>query len=102
MVIELPTDKNTRPQIVDLWNPALDLNTDPLAAACGCMACTRHTRGYLHHMLRVHEMNAGQLAYEHNLFVVQIILRRAERMAARDEILSRQSIVEELLHGKLV
>jgi hypothetical protein len=70
---------------VNLWDPQYEKNTDPLAPSCGCMPCTRHTRGYMHHLLRVHEMNSDILLYEHNLHVVMSVLRQATRLAANNQ-----------------
>ncbi len=39
----------------------------PLDAACGCTACTRHSRAYLHHLARAGEMLGAILLTEHNL-----------------------------------
>jgi queuine tRNA-ribosyltransferase len=39
----------------------------PLDAGCGCTACTRHSRAYLHHLARAGEMLGAMLLTEHNL-----------------------------------
>ncbi len=39
----------------------------PLDEGCGCTACTRHSRAYLHHLARAGEMLGAMLLTEHNL-----------------------------------
>ena len=39
----------------------------PLDEGCGCTACTRHSRAYLHHLARAGEMLGAILLTEHNL-----------------------------------
>ena len=39
----------------------------PLDPACGCLACTRHSRAYLHHLFRASEMLGPMLLTGHNL-----------------------------------
>ncbi len=39
----------------------------PLDPACGCPACTRHSRAYLHHLFRAGEMLGPMLLTWHNL-----------------------------------
>ena len=43
---------------VDIKDPALALDAGPLLQGCGCTACSRHTRSYLHHLWNTHEMLA--------------------------------------------
>lgn len=40
----------------------------PLIAGCGCHACRRFSRAYVHHLVDTHEMMADVLLYGHNLF----------------------------------
>ncbi len=39
----------------------------PLDPACPCLACTRHSRAYLHHLFRANEMLGPMLLTTHNL-----------------------------------
>ncbi|MCO5109088.1 MAG: tRNA guanosine(34) transglycosylase Tgt [Burkholderiaceae bacterium] len=39
----------------------------PIEAGCGCHACTRFSRAYLHHLQRVNEILGARLATIHNL-----------------------------------
>ena len=39
----------------------------PLDPACPCLACTRHSRAYLHHLFRASEILGPMLLTTHNL-----------------------------------
>ena len=43
---------------LNLWALAHRTDTRPLVPGCPCLACARHTRAYVHHLLLTHEMTA--------------------------------------------
>jgi queuine tRNA-ribosyltransferase len=47
----------------------------PIDAACGCPACTHHSRAYLHHLIRSEEILGAMLLTWHNLHYYQDIMR---------------------------
>jgi queuine tRNA-ribosyltransferase len=47
----------------------------PLDDQCGCIACTRYSRAYLHHLLRGEEMLGPILLTAHNLQYYQDLMR---------------------------
>jgi len=49
----------------------------PLDARCGCPACTRFTRAYLHHLVRADEMLGARLVTQHNLHFYLDLTRAA-------------------------
>ena len=49
---------------------------DPIAHGCPCPACTRHTRGYLHYLVRARELTAVRLLTLHNLTFMALLMRR--------------------------
>ncbi|KAG2449659.1 hypothetical protein HYH02_005189 [Chlamydomonas schloesseri] len=51
---------------MNLWSTAYRLDKGPLLPGCGCFACRRHSRAYLHHLLNAHEMLAEVLLEAHN------------------------------------
>ncbi len=51
----------------------------PLDEACPCLACTRHTRAYLHHLFRAEEMLGPMLLTAHNLTYYQALMQGARR-----------------------
>ena len=46
----------------------------PLEAGCDCPACTKYSRAYLHHVVRLDEMIAGMLLTWHNLRYYQRLM----------------------------
>jgi queuine tRNA-ribosyltransferase len=51
----------------------------PLDEACPCLACTRHTRAYLHHLFRAEEILGPMLLTAHNLTYYQALMQGARR-----------------------
>jgi len=47
----------------------------PIDPACGCPACSRHSRAYLHHLFRASEMLGPMLLTWHNLTYYQALMR---------------------------
>ena len=48
----------------------------PLDPACPCPACARHSRAYLHHLIRAEEMLGPMLLTWHNVRYYQDLMRR--------------------------
>jgi len=51
---------------MNLWAVAYKKDSRPLVPGCTCLACTSHTRAYIHHLLESHEMTAQVLLEAHN------------------------------------
>jgi len=49
----------------------------PLVAGCPCVACTRYTRAYVHHLSRAEELTGVRLVTLHNLTYTAEIMRGA-------------------------
>jgi len=47
----------------------------PIDEACGCTACTGHSRAYLHHLFKAEEMLGAMLLTRHNLTYYQDLMR---------------------------
>jgi queuine tRNA-ribosyltransferase len=63
------------------WNGVLNLRNarhaddeDPLDLACGCAACRRFSRAYLHHVVKSGEIIASMLLTTHNLTFYQDLM----------------------------
>jgi queuine tRNA-ribosyltransferase len=52
---------------IDLRRGIHKLVEQPLDAACDCEACTRHSRSFLHHLIKCEEPLGWQLLAQHNL-----------------------------------
>jgi len=64
----------TRRGAVNIRNARHQGDPRPLDAACGCIACTRHSRAYLHHLFRCDEMLGPILLTAHNLTFYQDLM----------------------------
>ncbi|GLI59310.1 hypothetical protein VaNZ11_001164 [Volvox africanus] len=51
---------------INLWSTSYRLDKGPLLPGCGCFACRRHSRAYVHHLLNTHEMLGDVLLEAHN------------------------------------
>ncbi|MBY0339037.1 MAG: tRNA guanosine(34) transglycosylase Tgt [Acetobacteraceae bacterium] len=51
----------------------------PLDPDCGCPACTRHSRAYIHHLLKCEEMLGPMLLTWHNIQYYQDLMARMRR-----------------------
>ncbi len=71
--------------VLNLRNARFADEAGPLDPECGCPACARHTRAYLHHLFRCEEMLGPMLLTWHNLTYYQDLMRgmRAAIAAAR-------------------
>ncbi len=60
--------------VFNLRNARFADDPRPLDPSCGCPACTRHPRGYLHHLFRAGEMLGPMLLTWHNLAYYQDLM----------------------------
>ena len=65
----------TRRGVLNLRNARHQDNGASLDCECRCMACTRHSRAYLHHLFRAGEMLGPMLLTEHNITYYQDLMR---------------------------
>lgn len=61
--------------VYNLRNARFSDDPAPLDEACTCPACARHSRAYLHHLFRAHEMLGPMLLTWHNLRYYQDLMR---------------------------
>ncbi|HEY1934521.1 MAG TPA: tRNA guanosine(34) transglycosylase Tgt [Acetobacteraceae bacterium] len=61
--------------VFNLRNARFADDAAPLDSLCRCPACTRHPRGYLHHLFRAEEMLGPMLLTWHNLAYYQDLMR---------------------------
>jgi len=62
---------------INIRNARYREDADPVDAACDCLACTRYTMAYLHHLFRNDELLGYRLASIHN---IRYLVRLTERM----------------------
>ena len=61
--------------VLNLRNARHAGDAGPVDEACGCTACRRHSRAYLHHLFRAGEMLGPMLLSEHNVRYYQELMR---------------------------
>jgi queuine tRNA-ribosyltransferase len=64
----------TRHGVLNIRNARHAHDERPLDADCGCPACRKHSRGYLHHLFKADEMLGPMLLTWHNLRYYQDLM----------------------------
>lgn len=65
----------TRSGVLNLRNARHAEDPRPLDPACGCPACAKHSRAYLHHLIKAEEMLGPMLLTWHNIQYYQDLMR---------------------------
>ncbi|MGR3635670.1 MAG: tRNA guanosine(34) transglycosylase Tgt [Shimia sp.] len=65
----------TRYGVVNIKNARHQDDPRPLDEKCGCPACSKYSRAYLHHVFRSNEMISGMLLTWHNLHYFQELMQ---------------------------
>ena len=75
----------TRRGVLNMRNARHADDTGPIDPECSCPACSRHSRGYLHHLIKAEEMLGPMLLTWHNIQYYQDLMRgiRAAILAGR-------------------
>eukprot|EP00941_MAST-03F_sp_MAST-3F-sp1_P006135 g6135.t1 len=104
MTVPLPTDKieakatvKGEPLSINLYDLCYERDMRPLVPGCGCYACERHSRAYIHHLLRTHEMLGAVLLEMHNIYRYKgmfISLREAMKKGPEDVSKFRRMYLE--------
>jgi queuine tRNA-ribosyltransferase len=63
--------------VFNLRNARFIDDAGPLDENCGCVCCARHTRAYLHHLIRCEEILGPILLTAHNLTYYQSLMQGA-------------------------
>jgi queuine tRNA-ribosyltransferase len=82
---------------LNLKNARFAEDPDPLDPRCGCPACTRFSRAYLHHVVKAGEIIAAMLLTWHNLKFYQDLmaeLRQAISESRLAELAARHAVSE--------
>jgi queuine tRNA-ribosyltransferase len=71
---------------IKIRNAIHKTDRSPLDASCDCLACTRHSRGYLRHLFIAGEMLGPTLLSLHNLTYYQRVMRGARQAIETDRL----------------
>jgi queuine tRNA-ribosyltransferase len=85
----------TREGVLRIRNARFREDPRPLDAACGCPACVRTSRAFLHHLMRAGELTGAVLATLHNVryyldFMAE--LRQAIRLGTLSELAEKLAV----------
>lgn len=58
---KIAVDRLRRPYDLDLGEVKYKVDFTPLLDGCTCLACTKHTRAYVHHLVKTNELLASIL-----------------------------------------
>jgi len=67
---------------IDLTKAAYASDDSPVVEGCGCEACSRHTRAYLHYLARNKDLTGTRLLTRHNLSYMEALMREVRRAIA--------------------
>jgi queuine tRNA-ribosyltransferase len=81
---------------INLRNAVHAADDGPLDAACGCLTCSRWSRGYLRHLLGVGEPTAWRLLSLHNLAFVLGLMDEARAAIAEGRLDALRSATAEV------
>jgi queuine tRNA-ribosyltransferase len=79
----------------DVARAAHALSEEPLVEGCPCLACTEHTRAYLHYLVRARELTGVRLLCLHNLaYLERLVAGAREAIAAGRYAAYRDAVLE--------
>ena len=61
---------------INMNNAKYRLDERPLDEACGCPTCQKHSRAYIHHLIKSGEMLAMRLTVMHNLYFYNTLMEK--------------------------
>lgn len=86
--------------ILNLWDRRWRRDARPLVAGCPCLACRRHSRAYIHHLLLAHEMAGEVLLHAHNLEHVLGLFEAARRAILSGKLRQYRAHVQRAVGGE--
>jgi queuine tRNA-ribosyltransferase len=78
----------------DVARPAHAESQEPLVEGCPCPTCGRHTRAYIHYLLRAEELTASHLLTLHNLAFLERLVAGARNAIAAGRYGEYRSAIE--------
>lgn len=70
---------------LSLRNEKYKMDFQPIDAECRCETCRTHTRAYLRHLFKAHEIEAAVLATLHNLAFIQCLIGSVREAVRRGD-----------------
>ncbi len=70
---------------IQIPNAQYQYDYGPLDEGCACPVCKNHTRAYVHHLFRTHEMLGPILASMHNIFFLTNLCKQIREAILNDQ-----------------
>jgi queuine tRNA-ribosyltransferase len=80
--------------VLNLRNARHAEDPSPLDPDCDCPACTRHSRAYLHHLVKAEEMLGPMLLTWHNIRYYQSLMARLRRAIVEGRFEAEAAAIE--------
>jgi queuine tRNA-ribosyltransferase len=80
--------------VLNLRNARHADDAAPLDPDCECPACTRHSRAYLHHLVKAEEMLGPMLLTWHNIRYYQSVMERLRRAVLEGRFEAEAAAIE--------
>ncbi|MDN5247769.1 MAG: tRNA guanosine(34) transglycosylase Tgt [Wolbachia endosymbiont of Tyrophagus putrescentiae] len=71
---------------INLRNQQFELDDNPIENDCLCFTCQRHSRGYIHHLLKAKEILAYTLITIHNVFFMNKLMESIRQAILEDRL----------------
>lgn len=76
---------NTWSGIRNIMNAKYELDDLPIDEECSCPTCKNHSRAYLRHLFKAHELLAMRLAVMHNLYFYNTLMEKIRKAIEEDK-----------------
>lgn len=76
---------NTWSGIRNIMNAKYELDDSPIDEECDCPTCRKHSRAYLRHLFKSHELLAMRLAVMHNLYFYNTLMEKIRKAVEEDK-----------------
>lgn len=78
---------NTWSGIRNIMNAKYELDDSPIDEECDCPTCKKHSRAYLRHLFKSHELLAMRLAVMHNLYFYNTLMEKIRKAIEDDKFI---------------
>ncbi|WP_168464108.1 tRNA guanosine(34) transglycosylase Tgt [Wolbachia endosymbiont of Ctenocephalides felis wCfeT] len=76
---------------INLRNRQFELDDNPIESDCLCFTCKRHSRAYIHHLLKAKEILAHTLITIHNVFFMNKLMESIRKAILEDRLSDEQN-----------
>ncbi|QKX03195.1 tRNA guanosine(34) transglycosylase Tgt [Wolbachia endosymbiont of Litomosoides sigmodontis] len=73
-------------EYINLRNQQFELDNNPIESDCLCFTCRKHSRAYIHHLLKAKELLAYTLVTIHNVFFMNKLMKSIRQAILDDKL----------------